>query len=54
MTNYNPELLQTKLRLLEMLNDEYELLDTASADDRPCILDRINKIEDLLAGLNLF
>ena len=43
-----------KLRLLDMLNDEYELLESnPHEDDRLCILTRIKLIEDLLAELKI-
>lgn len=44
----------TKLRLLEMLNDEYELLEmTPYSNDRTCILSRIKMLEELLDNLKI-
>jgi len=49
---YNPERLQLKLRLLEYLNMEYELLElTPYGEERTCILSRIKLIEDFIAQL---
>ena len=43
-----------KLRLLDMLNDEYELLESNPyEEDRVCILTRIKLIEEILADIKL-
>ena len=49
--NYNPERTHLKLMLLRMLNIEFELLDTASQEDRKCIIERIKAIETKLIKL---
>jgi len=48
---YNPERTHMKLMLLRMLNIEYELLDTATPEDRKCILERIAMLEEKLLAL---